>query len=132
MSEQSALLREAAARLRVLAEDATPGPWHITQAWAEVNDFGEFKLAEVGTTERGTVAGAAIQTEDEGAVGNLFSANARWIAAVNPLLARPLAALMEEAARDIELNGAHPFKYGNAIYIATAIVSRPDTEGTPA
>ena len=119
MSDKAAadLLRNAADLLRHTGDHATPGPWRDLPMGSD----GSVVLA----------GGNTIRTARRPARCGEF-ADASWIALANPLIAGPLAALMEEAASDIDHNGAHPFKYGNAISIATAIVSRPDTEETPA
>lgn len=87
-------LRAAAKKVRETASKATPGPWTFTPDlyW----DRGAI------TSTSPDVRGWDMLAMD--VHSELEHANARWSALASPALAEPLAARLEEAARQCDLN----------------------------
>jgi hypothetical protein len=83
MASDAQLLRDAATRLRDLATEATEGPWNYDPAYG----FGS--TAEVVAQNGGWIVVRGDHDEDS---------NLRWIAAMSPALAEPLAAWLEAQA----------------------------------
>ncbi|TYB50253.1 hypothetical protein FXF51_56865 [Nonomuraea sp. PA05] len=87
-------LRPAAARLREAARKATPGPWTAEHpSWAGEN-------AVLSTALNGHAV--AVCGEETKGADHPASADAAWIALASPLLAEPLAALLEHFAAKYE------------------------------
>ena len=90
------VLREAAARLRKIGSKVMPGPWESLNdgdrlvAWRNVpgTDFDD---------DMEYVFDEPLEKE-----------TAEWVALVNPDLAEPLAAWLEEAADTVDELGVHP------------------------
>ena len=74
-------LRQAATRLRELAADATPGPWSVT-----VDDDVVADTVDSGYGPQ-SVAPNVITPEDM-----------KWIAAMSPVIAEPMADLLDHAS----------------------------------
>lgn len=93
-------LREAARQVRELAGKATPGPWAYQGA------FGTGFVYPADAPPEQTVAQAWIVRARE---HNARFADARWIAALSPDVAEPLAAWLDAAADQAEsLYGSLP------------------------
>lgn len=83
MTNPQTTLRHAAKILRHLAEDATPGPWESVIHYHRKT--GEPVLSEVA---------GVIDIEGDGSGGVQRDGDARWIAAMSPAIAEPLALLL--------------------------------------
>lgn len=110
MSSEALYLRAAAKRLRELAADATPGPWTLYDrgvCW-EINELD----AHDGTSLR--------------------RGDAHYIAALNPLIAEPLAKWLEsEADTYEEWPSSDNYPCRESVPVAYAILAaRPITEET--
>ncbi|MGS2641711.1 hypothetical protein [Streptosporangium sp. G12] len=86
-------LRAAAAKLRETAGNATPGPWMSM-------DDGDRLVAPIVEND-GTVSPFGM---DNVVCEPMGGENAAWMALVHPGLAEPLAELMEESARQADMN----------------------------
>jgi hypothetical protein len=94
-------LRAAAERLRELAKDATPGPWRFElRPLAGVNPSVEeaWVVGPLGEDVSGTIEvarGYAHEADDADGPW-LVEPDGRWIAALSPAVAEPLAAWLEQ------------------------------------
>ena len=91
----AATLRAAAGRVRKLAHEATPGPWAEPYYDDNPGDEGWWVLnGREGMREHAVVVTFALNPHAE--------ADARWIAAMSPAIAEPLAALLESFVPGLE------------------------------
>ena len=102
------LLREAASRMRALAEAATPGPWAVgeqhgrdiaDEGWSEVVVFSEALPDKRSGYPGGVLAFTAIPTGDNDTEAQ---ADAAHIAAWHPAVALAVANWLDEVAALIE------------------------------
>lgn len=91
----SETLRAAAAKLREMAEKATPGPWRYTDEDARYNP-----CVMAGRDEWVAECGPADSLRAPGARGEH---DARWLVVMSPAVAEPLAAELEAHAVAIEI-----------------------------
>lgn len=92
-------LRQAASHLRALAAKAAPGPWHL---W----DRGVgWEITELPDCHDGTT---------------FWEQDARWIAAMSPAVAEPLAQWLEDATEYVVVGMHHPWVQA-AVTFARAI-----------
>lgn len=123
-------LRTAAAKIRELASNATPGPWHI---YTDHEDD-SFDLFWVHCEDHGPVTadmnegGVCIErADDEGGWPD-----AVWIALMSPVFAGPIAEWLEAVAdkeallggpanEDLAALALHPFGYEHALAVARVI-----------
>ena len=101
-------LRAAAARLRALATNATPGPWE--REWAFSTHF-------VVPSTAGNVAADNVSRLKRHQRGD-----AEWIALMHPGVAEPLADWLEREAEDLAWHIAawdHPHKDGSMVGCAS-------------
>lgn len=94
----AAELRTAAAAIRETARGTAAGPWKAAPVWspdAAVTSAVYSYAYPTGTVESEVVASGQKRYR-KGGLRN--PCNARWIALMNPLLAEPLADLLEEMA----------------------------------
>lgn len=113
-------LRLAIVRLREAAGKATPGPWTAEHpSWAGEN-------AVLSTALNGHAV-AVCGEETKGAY-HPASADAAWIALVDPLLAGPLAALLGWAGEQVRMNEhrapRHRVNVDQAVAVARAVNGR--------
>jgi hypothetical protein len=95
-------LRAAATHIREAARGAANGPWKAAPVWspdAAVTSAVYSYAYPTGTPESEVVASGQ-KRYPKGGLRN--PCNARWIALMNPLLAEPLAAWLEETARQYD------------------------------
>lgn len=94
-------LRAAAAKLREMAKGTTPGPWFL----ADCELYPRWILSAGATgpdsDDPAYVAKSYRDGDDDGL--NVSDADWQWMAFAHPGLAEPLAALLEEAARQYEM-----------------------------
>lgn len=113
-TQPSTVLREAASTLRKLTESTSPGPWVFA--------------CEL------IVSGAAGRVS----VDVLREPDGRWIAAMSPALAEPLAAWLEDSAARVDLadDGTRTpeevaelvkYRFGHALAVARVILAANDT-----
>ncbi|MEU0467253.1 hypothetical protein ABZ215_24900 [Amycolatopsis sp. NPDC006131] len=104
------VLRHAAHHIRQLAAKATPGPWTLWDrgvGW-EINELPD---THDGTTFR--------------------EPDARWIAAMGPQLAEPLAAWLDDVARLWNHGSISRRTVDHAVTIARAVLATAPTQEKP-
>lgn len=111
-------LREAATQLRELAVEATEGPWNYDPAYG----FGS--TAEVVAENGGWIVVRGDHAEDS---------NLRWIAAMSPAVAEPLAAWLESVAlarEELDRPDLNILSEDSALTFARSLLTR-DRKATP-
>ncbi|MEV0382855.1 hypothetical protein [Nonomuraea sp. NPDC050643] len=91
-------LRTAAAKLRETARGASRGPWLV----GDCELYPRWMLSEGERDERGYNADVARICEDEADTFTVTDANWQWMGFAHPGLAEPLAAWLEEIARQYD------------------------------
>jgi len=102
-------LRAAAAKLRKLAGNATPGEWYP--------DWDSGVYAMPNTAPKYVISG-----------GNVTYDNTQWIALVHPGIAGPLAEMFDQIASAVDLDGdlIGRVGYGEALAVARVLLGVPD------
>lgn len=136
-------MREAAKLLRETAADATPGRWiyYPTPSRRHLDDHEAWTIG-LGYCDKPDGADCmpdcgedVVRTGGQGCAEDFVSAeNAAWISLASPVIAEPLTAWLEWAAREIDRNQyrapRHRYDPAEALDVARAVLGQPADGGT--
>lgn len=114
-------LRIAAAKVRTMATPASRGPWHV----GDCELYPRWILSDGETDQHGYAADVIRISEEWADEQSVSDADWQWMAFAHPGLAEPLAFLLEEAAKQADMNVTraprHRVDVAAALAVARAI-----------